>query len=56
MKLLLCSLLVLITTALKAQSTGSSKNSNDSIYVADAKVQIHDLRNYTSVFMIHQTN
>ena len=50
MKLLFYITALLITTAIQAQPA-QLISSNDSVYIADAKIQIHDLKNYASVFI-----
>jgi len=50
MKLLLYIITLLITTAIQAQP-GITTAGNDSVYIADPRIQIHDLKNYTSVFI-----
>jgi len=50
MKLLLYIFALLITTIIRAQP-GTTNSSNDSVYFADSRIQIHDLKNYTSVFI-----
>src|SRR6185503_20890628 len=50
MKLLFYISTLLISLAIQAQP-GTTKSSNDSVYIADAKAQVHDLKNYTSVLV-----
>jgi signal transduction histidine kinase len=50
MKLLFYISTLLFSLAIQAQP-GTTNSSNDSVYIADAKVQIHDLKNYTSVLV-----
>ncbi len=50
MKLLFCIITLLTTLTLRAQP-GATNNSTDSVYIADTKIQIHDLKNFTSVFI-----
>ena len=50
MKLLFCISTLLITLITWAQPGTTNTTSNDSVYVADARIQIHDLKNYVSVF------
>ena len=50
MKLLFSLVALIITTELLSQQTGTSNSRNDSAYIADARIQLHDLKDYTSVF------
>ena len=50
MRLLLYIFALLITTIIQAQP-GTINTNNDSVYIADARIQVHDLKNYTSVFI-----
>ena len=50
MKLLFYISTLLITLAIQAQP-GTTNTISDSVYLADARIQIHDLKNYTSVFI-----
>ena len=50
MKLLISIITLFISTAILAQPD-LTKTTNDSVYIADPKVQVHDLKNVTSVFI-----
>jgi signal transduction histidine kinase len=50
MKLLFTIIALLITTTLLSQPTGNNNSPNDSVYIADARIQLHELKNYTAVF------
>jgi len=51
MKLFLFITAIFITTAITAQQTDTNSISNNPAYMADAKIQLHDLKNYTTVFV-----
>jgi signal transduction histidine kinase len=51
MKLYLFIIAIFITTVITAQQTGIDSISNNPVYIADAKIQLHDLKNYTTVFV-----
>src|SRR5687768_16562851 len=50
MKLFLYIIAVLITATIQAQPD-TTKANNDSVYIADVRTQIHDLKNHISVFI-----
>jgi signal transduction histidine kinase len=50
MKLFLSIVALICTSVLGAQQTGTNTGSSDAVYLADARIQIHDLKNYISVF------
>ncbi len=50
MKLLLLIPALFLAKALLSQHPGINKAWNDSVYVADARIQIHDLKKYTAVY------
>ena len=50
MKLLFYISALLISLAIQAQP-GTTNTTGDSVHIADARVQIHDLKNHTSVFI-----
>jgi hypothetical protein len=50
MKLLFSIIALILTTTLLSQQPITNNTSNDSVYAADARIQLHDLKNYTSVF------
>ncbi|MBK7426823.1 MAG: hypothetical protein IPI60_07225 [Saprospiraceae bacterium] len=51
MKAFLFIIAIFITSVIMAQQTGADNISNDQIYLADARIQLHDVKNYTSVFV-----
>jgi len=51
MKLLLYIVALLIATGIRAQPGAPDNNGNDSVYLADARIQVHDLKKYTYVFI-----
>ncbi len=50
MKLLLLIPALFLAKALLSQQPGINKAGNDSVYIADARIQIHDLKKYTDVY------
>ena len=50
MKLLFSIIALILTTTLLSQQPVTTNTSNDSVYIADARIQLHGLKNYTSVF------
>jgi signal transduction histidine kinase len=51
MKLLLFAIALIITTALRAQQNGTDSIPNESAYIANAQIQLHELKNYSRVFV-----
>ena len=50
MRLFLSIVALICTSVLVAQQTETNTASHDSVYKADARIQVHDLKNYISVF------
>ncbi len=51
MRLLLFITALSITTLIPAQQTDTNNLRNNSVYIADARIQMHELKKYTSIFV-----